>query len=266
MALLNFLYKDETFIASLYAQIFRGRLVQVALGDTATQKKNSGIKAGLKVVSGHSSEDHSFSKSHQEVIDPHDAATLDVLNHLDQFSVQESECARGDIVKMSGELFLFDYKAREVLLDFGFDMNRAIFEKALTPNIPNKKHRHSIIELSRNGCIGEKDEIRFFLKSNSGKWYWGSLYKHNLTAHMSTLMIVNGASGIPISIIAMHVGYNSNLQTADETDTSLGFSRNLQYMSAMTNSILASGIEFTAGLTPLALVMPINASAEDKES
>lgn len=265
MALLNFLYKDESFIASLYAQVFSGKLVQVALENSVAKKIEANVKGDVLVASGAASGGRTSVELHREVVDPHDAATLDVLNHLDPFCVSEEECTRGDIVKMSGELFLYDYKAREALIDFGFDSNRGVFDKALGANISNKKHRNTIIDLAKSGCVGEKDEIRFFFKSNSEKWYWGSLYKHNLALHMSTLMMVNGANGIPISLIAMHVGDSNRPEPTEDTESSLGFSRSLQSMTAMTNTILASGIDLSAGLIPIALVVPINARAENEQ-
>ncbi|HEU6436018.1 MAG TPA: hypothetical protein VE028_01030 [Nitratidesulfovibrio sp.] len=262
MALLNFLYKDEPFIASLYAQTFRGRLVQVAQGNNSTTRNGLSVNASVKVLSGGTTSDATFTESRSEIIDPHDAAALDVLNHLDSFVVQEGECKRGDIIKISGGLFVVSYEHREALLDHAFEGNKQMFDQSLAASVKDKKQRSKLIELSKKGCIGSKEEVRFFLKSSSQKWYWGSLIKGNITGHLPILQMTCGAREIPVSVIALYLGEGQDAADENSAVGSLAFITSLQWMTGFVNTLFVQGAGAPAGLAPIAIVMPINANAE----
>ena len=265
MALLNFLYKDEPFIASLYAQTFRGRLVQVAQGNSSTTRNGLNVNASVKIVSGGTTSDETFTESRSEIIDPHDAAALDVLNHLDLFVAQEGKCRRGDIVKISGGLFIASYDHREALLDQAFEANKQKFDQCLAASIRDKKQRTKLIELSKKGCIGSKDEVRFFLKSSSQKWYWGSLRKENITGHLPILQMTCGSREIPVSIIALYLGEGQNAEDESPAVGSLAFITSLQWMTGFVNTLFVEGAGAPSGLAPIAIVMPINANAEGED-
>jgi hypothetical protein len=266
MALLHFLYKDEALIASLYAQIFRGRLVRINHGQTETQSDDAEVGGNVKIVSGKAQWGNSFEESQHEIIDPHDAATLDVLNHLEQFSVAEQDCKKGDVLLLSGGLCLVPHEHRKLLLELGFEANKAEFNKILSDTIKVPKFRNAIIDLAKKSCIGEPNDIRFFFRSVSGKWYWGTLQKEFISPNMLTLQIAYGLDLLPVNMVALHLGGSFNTPEAVPTHPT-GFAQGIHHMTSLTNAMLAGeGVSFTSALAPLALMQEINATDEGDDA
>jgi hypothetical protein len=258
MALSHFLYKDESLIASLYAQIFRGRLVQIDQGQTDTRTDDAEGGVNVQIASGKAKWGNKSEESRHEIFDPHDAATLDVLNHFQKFSVVEQDSKRGDVLFLSGGICLVPYEHRKILLDFGFEANKGAFEKQLS-EIKSSKHRSSLIELAKKSCIGEVDDVRFFFRSVTGRWYWGALQKQYISPNFFTLQIACGLDLIPMSIVALNLGGSNNAPDA-KPEYPAGFAQSIHHIASMTNGLLAgNGILFTAALAPLALARGINA-------
>ncbi|GAB1254576.1 hypothetical protein [Desulfovibrio falkowii] len=121
MGLLNFLYKDEALIASLYAQIYRGRLVEIDREESTTDSENGEIKGGMPLLGAKTAWGSGACQRVRETIDPHDAATLDVLKHLEAFAVSEEEALPNKVVLLSGRLALMSHSQRSCIIDMLFE-------------------------------------------------------------------------------------------------------------------------------------------------
>ncbi|MDR1241895.1 MAG: hypothetical protein LBM00_03795 [Deltaproteobacteria bacterium] len=259
MALLHFLYKDESLIASLYAQIFRGRLVQIDHGQKDTRSDGTEVGGSLKIVSGSARQGNSFEESRHELIDPHDAATLDVLNHLQKFAVDEKSSKKGDIVLLSGGIFLTPYAHRKCILDFGFASQSHLFDTILATNVKDKRSRAKIIELAKMSCVGDENDVRFFFRSLTGIWYWGSLQQTEIMPTLFTLQVAYGIDLIPVSLVAINLGGTKNAPDA-QPERLAGFAQMIHHMTGLTNDILAGeGASISSAIAPLCISQTINA-------
>jgi len=256
MALLNFLYKDEAFIASLYAQIFHGKLIQVAMEQADTKTLGKEMGAGVTVVSGKIQGGETTHAARTDTIDPHDAVTLDVLSHLSTMCVEEDRATPSSIVMLGGGLFLIPYELRKIIVDVGFEANQAQFLRSLG-SIPDKKNKNKILEYAKKRCVGEPEEIRFFFCSDSGIWYWGTLQKQYIIALMETLQLTYGVEPIPVSMMAVYLGdmwKNTGQATTDPADLPVGMVRCMNGLTSMTNTVFATGVtDIRGSLAPVTL-------------
>ena len=150
MGLLNFLYKDESLIASLYAQIYRGRLVGIDKEESTTDSENGEIKGGMPLLGAKTAWGSGACQRVRETIDPHDAATLDVLKHLEAFAVAEEDAHPNKIVLLSGRLALINHSQRSCLIENYFETN---LKKVCSGLGLPPKQANRIYELAKKGCI-----------------------------------------------------------------------------------------------------------------
>lgn len=257
MGLLNFLYKDESLIASLYAQIFSGRLVAIDKEESSANSENSEFKGGLSLLGGKASWGSNGGRRIKESIDPHDAATLDVLTHLQDYEITENEATPNSIVTISGRIALMDYAQRSCVIESGFESN--IRQLTRSMGLPPKQ-ANRLYELAKKGCIGKQEETRFFIKSSSGNWYWGSTIEKNFSPHFDVLQIGYGPKLVPVNMVAILLG--GATPDVDETGgEGAPFVRALQNMVSLTNAnLIGDGIQFKSALLPIAIILPINAN------
>jgi len=257
MGLLNFLYKDEALIASLFAQIFRGKLVSIDKEESSANLENGEVKGGMALISARTSWGASGGQRIKESIDPHDAATLDVLKHLEGFAVSENEATPNSIVMLSGRIALMNYAQRSCLVENGFESNIKQLTKAI--GLPQKQ-ANRLYELTKKGCIGKQEETRFFIKSSCGNWYWGSTIEKNFSPCFDVLQIGYGTQLVPVNMVAIFLG-GETPRPEDPEGEGAPFSRALQNMISLTNAtLIGDGVEFKSALLPIAIVQPINAN------
>jgi len=255
MALYNFLYKDEALIASLYAQIFQGRLLQINHSESDTNSRDSELGIDVKIISANANTSDTSVTQRHEVVDPHDAATIDVLNHLQKSSKQCKDASPKDVVFISGGMFIAPYEFRKTLIEYAFDANNNLYDKALAENIKDKKHRTAMISLAKKSCIGSEDEVRFFIQdATSSQWYWGSLQQKLIISTLLTLQMAYGSGLIPVNMVALCLSIGD---VEDESDNS-SFARPLHYMTSSTNKTLAGEAELQGALAPLVIMQQIN--------
>jgi len=111
VAVYDFLYRDRSRIDSFYAQIFGGRFLSLEKTQSVRKQREWKVRATIKVLSAERQGPTEISESSKEVIDPHDAATIDVLQWLSEndFIVDDVEEAKqGHLVKLCGSLLLVD--------------------------------------------------------------------------------------------------------------------------------------------------------------
>lgn len=261
MGLLNFLYKDEALVASLYAQIFRGKLVSIDKEESSTNSENSEFKGGMPLLGGSASWGSGGGQRIKETVDPHDAATLDVLKHLEGYAVSENEATLNSIVMLSGRIALMNYAQRSCLVESSFESNIKQLTKSM--GLPPKQ-ANRLYELAKKGCTGKQEETRFFIKSSYGNWYWGSTVEKNFSPHFDVLQIGYGPQLVPVNMVAVFLG--GETPSPDNTGgEGAPFSRALQNMISLTNAtLIGDGIHFKSALLPIAIVQPINANGIDE--
>lgn len=255
MGLLNFLYKDEALIASLYAQIYRGRLVEIDREESTTDSENGEIKGGIPLLGAKTAWGSGACQRVRETIDPHDAATLDVLKHLEAFAVSEEEALPNKVVLLSGRLALMSHSQRSCIIDMLFESHIKNIKNAM--GLPQKQ-ANRLYDLSKKGCAGKSEEVRLFFQSSSGAWYWGSAVESNFSPHMDALQISYGVDLVPVNIFAIYLGSSCDKYEIDKDGAQ--FSRALQSMTAMANNALAGeDVSLKSAITPLAIIQPIDA-------
>jgi hypothetical protein len=111
LAVYDFLYRDRLRIESYYAQIFGGRTLSLEKTQSVRKQREWTIKASVGALSGERRSPDEVAETAKQVIDPHDTATIDVLQWLAQndYIAESAEAAReGHFVRLHGSLILAD--------------------------------------------------------------------------------------------------------------------------------------------------------------
>ncbi|MDX2108762.1 MAG: hypothetical protein SFY80_00830 [Verrucomicrobiota bacterium] len=109
--LVDFLYRDKSRLASYYAQIFGGRLMESEITSGVNNSKTLQGSLSVAVASGNVTNEKAISEEKKDTLDPHDAANLDVfikLLELKKLWQGLRHAKPGDLVKLRGSLFLLD--------------------------------------------------------------------------------------------------------------------------------------------------------------
>lgn len=251
MALLNFLYKNESILSSLTAQIFHGKTIKIDTEKKSTDTSNYGVKVDCKLLGWNTGASKGGEERFVETIDPHDEAILNTLTHLQQYCVDEKEIDENKLVFLSGKIVFIPFEQRRFIIDIGFEQ----IKQNNPTNLP-KNQREKFFELSKNACLGSQDESTFYFKSKGGKVYWGSLERRALASFVNSLQISYGINPIPVLLFAKCAGkYNTDINIADD----LILTQRMQNMASLANKIVCGNLDIDYTLIPLAIMQPIDA-------
>ena len=251
MALLNFLYKNESILSSLTAQIFHGKTIKIDTEKKSVDTSNCGMKVDLKLLSGSIGASKGGEERFVETIDPHDEAILNTLTYLQQYCVDEEEVDENKLVFLSGKIVFIPFEQRKFIIDVGFEQ----IKRKNPTNLPKNK-REKFFELSKNACLGSQDESTFYFKSKGGRVYWGSLERRALASFVNSLQISYGINPIPVLLFAKCAGkYNTENNSTED----LNLSQRMQHMACLANKIVCGDIDIDYTLIPLAIMQPIDA-------
>jgi hypothetical protein len=110
-AVYDFIYRDKSRIESYYAQIFGGRSLSLEKTSSSRKQRSWDAKVNIGVFSAERQAPEEKSEGLKEVIDPHDTATIDVLEWLAQNEYITDiieDAPKGHLVKLCGSLLLAD--------------------------------------------------------------------------------------------------------------------------------------------------------------
>lgn len=116
MALYDFLYKNDSIVKSFYSQLYDGLIREHSKTDTVSSEDRETITVGPKVLAqGILDGTKGISNQKTSIVEPYDLLTVDVLSYLSSISKDIGDSANGDIVKVSGNLFILDKNLIEVI-------------------------------------------------------------------------------------------------------------------------------------------------------
>lgn len=105
--LIDFLYKDQESIDSLYAQLFQGKIESIVKQESSLDKETSFIGSDVKFVAANTGSESSTNESMSFNISPHDHRIIQLLENLDLDLFKSSLngvndnkliCVKGDIL------------------------------------------------------------------------------------------------------------------------------------------------------------------------
>lgn len=139
-ALIEFLYKDLSYIESFYSQIFQGDIKKILKNSSSGQTIAGEVKGTIGVVGGTVKSNDENKEGITEEIAPHDSKIMKLFEEIKpRFCNKTSEAKLNGINKFHGLLEITDYDIIKEQFDFIF--SSSFFEKALsasmdTVNIP----------------------------------------------------------------------------------------------------------------------------------
>lgn len=264
MALLNFLYKDIDIINSIYAQIFRGKLTQIDHIYGNNKNNNGELGFNAHFITAKKSSGDGITEQRKEIIDPHDASTIDVLVHLQNYAVDEEKATNGDIVILSGELIIIPHEIKKNILNMAFESNKEVFRSAMKADIKTKKDQENLFSLVKEQCIGSPEQSLLFFRSKKNILYLGSIKNDYISYQMHVLSVAHSSNLIPVNMIALYLG-KTNTQSKPEETGGMDFARLIQFMISFANRMLALPDTPSAVVTPLAFMLEINAEIAPEE-
>lgn len=109
--LLDFLYRDPSRVASLYAQVFGGQLVSAEFQEAtkSVQEKTGGLSVHL--VSGGYKSNNETSEGRKEVRLPHDTITTDLIHYLAEKQYTRADfmaAPNGALIRVDGSIAFGD--------------------------------------------------------------------------------------------------------------------------------------------------------------
>lgn len=110
-SLMEFLYKDEILISSLYSQVFGGDLDEVSQNSSSINKTLRGKNGSIKVATLNKSSEKSSSDELSKKIKPRDAKILDLVSELNikEYDKSLTRCKNGRLIRLEGDLFFRNF-------------------------------------------------------------------------------------------------------------------------------------------------------------
>jgi len=172
----DYLYVDRNKITSLYAQLFGGHLVSFERLSETSAQSDANLAAKIPgVIEGGGKESKTSKESVKEILDPHDAATSDVLSKLVEIAQEKDSQV---IILPKGRLTFLD---RNLLKIFFNSFEFLDF-------IPLPKHQKKEVKQIKKMANTIQKFITdapvlpaFVFKSNDGKIYGGTLKEEFLS-------------------------------------------------------------------------------------
>jgi len=194
--LYDFLYRDAQRIASYYAQIFNGRLTSIEKSSAEKRSAEKGAKFGMAVAGADVKQVDELVKSSKNTFEPHDIITIDVLSHLSQSGICQSDIVNaphGSLVIAKGSLVFMD----GLMLDFATVAFDTIIstEKAKPKNQQDKATLQSI-EMMKSFVSKLSFPSSFFLQSEDLVQVAGTIKDAGLEEPITTYYFKHGTMGL----------------------------------------------------------------------
>ena len=245
MALFNYIYKNQSLINSLYAQIFSGLLSskedKIAGLNQSKHEMESGIPAQIFKVGSHSSE--STEESTTRMVNPHDVILSDVLNTLKPSMKDNVFSAKiGTLVHLKGNLQIIPSEFENLAIQTCMQ----VFEKQMSSGIPgiSKKQLSSFLQ---KALKAPQNGNHFIFNSESGGQLKGILNNCDLMEDPDSIAFKFGANALRTEIVAV-VESTENEQVADHSS----FLGAIQQFADMARQLYSTGINATP-VTPIAI-------------
>lgn len=272
MEMVLFYYKDDALIKSLYAQIFSGYLKQVTT--TEGSRESSSLHAegkgnaeasvpmlkGTVGVLGESATSAETSAQKCDVIEPHDAAVLDVLEKLKPFMKKDVASAhRGDVVNISGKLYFlpkeFEAPCIEAILPLIKNQASAEWRDK------TKQEREILIKLVRDLFKTSSSNCRFVFTPTNGKSLSGFLKLPNFFEDSLSLFLKYGATPIPCQMVALMEKHENQSPTEDAIPNNIF--EVIKTFAAAGAQMWSNGMPDSIPVTPIAFFMPVEAASTE---
>ena len=156
--LLDFIYRDPSRIASLYAQLFGGHLLSAESVTTSriADEKSSGVSAGL--IKGDLKHINDRSDGRKEVITPHDLLLSDLIVRLiaDGYVCGDSAgAANGSLIRACGSLSFGDASLMQQAVEIAHSMDALTNElvSSSTGKHQAKKMGQALVDWVKSAAI-----------------------------------------------------------------------------------------------------------------
>lgn len=153
--LIDFLYRDNEIINSLYAQIFSGNIVSLQKVQTTNDETATTIGTDTKLFQASQQNKSSSTNSINENIEPHDAKIIELFDnlsiplHIDSLN----ECTDGQLIMVKGQIKIRNMeiiqKSLPLLKSLGIDEQFNFLIPTMSNNSKNKKQKvnfHDIVK------------------------------------------------------------------------------------------------------------------------
>lgn len=104
--LIQYIYRNQDLIDSLYSQINAGDLVDIAISSSSSESKEKKVKASAKIIEGETSSAFNNQKGYVKNSLPKDFKIAELLRDLEPNSDQTS-FSDGQVIKVAGSLSIF---------------------------------------------------------------------------------------------------------------------------------------------------------------
>lgn len=104
--LIQYIYRNQDLIDSLYSQINAGDLVDIAISSSSSESKEKKVKASAKIIEGETSSAFNNQKGYVKNSLPKDFKIAELIRDLEPNSDQTS-FSDGQVIKVAGSLSIF---------------------------------------------------------------------------------------------------------------------------------------------------------------
>jgi hypothetical protein len=193
--LYDFLYKDNSRIASYYAQAYSGNPTSLEQSKTFTETSEQGGEVDIQIASGDKRYSEETEEAFRSTIDPHDMRTTTILTRLSGLSeLDHKKAAHGGLFRACGTLSFVD----RYMLELG--------RISIETNLREAKRKHGkardqaeidnlelIIQLLPKLDLPSS----FILRLTDGSNICGTIKDSGLEESITSYYFKHGAHGIP---------------------------------------------------------------------
>lgn len=200
--LLDFLYRDPTRLASLYAQVFGGHLLSAEVTHTA----RTGTERGLgftALLKGDMKATKDATESRKDAIAPHDTVATDLIRKLVDLAFVRDDFAsapNGSLVRASGSLSFGDGSMFGLFAELLADSPEMLASPGKKPTSADKKLAGQVTKFLKNARIPSS----FQIATAGGKIVAGHVKDAGLDEPIASFYFKHGDESLPgVSVIGV---------------------------------------------------------------
>lgn len=192
--LYDFLYRDNSRIASYYSQIFKGHLSSIEETESARQVLEKSGKVNAAVLSGYNTISKEKIDSAKRTIDPRDLITTDILSYLinnNRISQSPESALNGSLILGFGTLLFADRFMLETAVTA---FEGAIQGRAKTHEGRTQQQGVKILKSILSKVIFPS---AFLIRSSENTYLAGTIKDEGMEEPISTYYLRHGTAGLP---------------------------------------------------------------------
>lgn len=195
-ALYDFLYRDNSRITSLYAQLFGGRLSSLERSDQERRDKNLAGKGSILGFGGEVSSREETQSASKSTIDPHDLIVTDTLTRLREsgkFHEEPSLAPHGSLILAQGTLIFIDHSMLQIGLIGMEAAVQADKKKPSRDRTPGLQEGFAVVKAMIQGL---ELPSAFALRCGPSTIIAGTIKEAGMEEPISTYYFKHGAAGL----------------------------------------------------------------------